>query len=87
MLTMLVAELSNAVAAVIDGVVTGAFPTKGLALPFVSYGGSNLVASLVAGGFLLGMAWRCKPRTGRFEDEPAPPPEPRVAPLSVGWGI
>lgn len=69
------------------GVVTGAFPTKGLALPFVSYGGSNLVASLVAGGFLLGMAWRCKPRTGRFEDEPAPPPEPRVAPLSVGWGI
>ena len=76
--------LSGAVNA---GVVTGAFPTKGLALPFVSYGGSNLVASLAAGGFLLGLAWRCKPRTGRFEDEPAPPPAPRGEPLSVGWGL
>ncbi|MBQ9727752.1 MAG: FtsW/RodA/SpoVE family cell cycle protein [Kiritimatiellae bacterium] len=76
--------LSGAVNA---GVVTGALPTKGLALPFVSYGGSNLVASLVAGGFLLGLAWRNKPRTGRLEDEPAPPPPPRGTPLSVGWGI
>lgn len=68
------------------GVVTGAFPTKGLALPFVSYGGSNLVASLLAGGLLLGIAWGTKPRTGRFEDEP--PPEPRRGEqLSVGWGL
>lgn len=68
------------------GVVTGAFPTKGLALPFLSYGGSNLVASLLAGGLLLGVAWGAKPRRGRFEDDPAPPP-PRGEPLAAGWGL
>ncbi|MCL2104495.1 MAG: putative lipid II flippase FtsW [Kiritimatiellaeota bacterium] len=34
------------------GVVTGALPTKGLALPFFSFGGSNLVTALVAVGTL-----------------------------------
>ena len=68
------------------GVVTGAFPTKGLALPFLSYGGSNLVASLLAGGLLLGIAWRAKPRVDRFGDEPEPE-TPRGEPLAVGWGI
>jgi len=33
------------------GVVTGCLPTKGLALPFISYGGSHLVVS----GLMLGM--------------------------------
>ncbi len=70
------------------GVVTGAFPTKGLALPFLSYGGSNLVASLVAGGLLLGVAWGTKPRRGRFGDEPEPVPPPRRGEeLSLGWGL
>lgn len=70
------------------GVVTGAFPTKGLALPFLSYGGSNLVASLVAGGLLLGIAWGTKPRRGRFGDEPEPAPPPRRGEeLSLGWGL
>ena len=35
------------------GVNLGALPTKGLALPFMSYGGNNLVASCVALGLLV----------------------------------
>ncbi len=34
------------------GVVTGVLPTKGLAMPFLSYGGSNLVSSFIAVGFI-----------------------------------
>jgi cell division protein FtsW len=38
------------------GVVTGAFPTKGMPAPFISYGGSNLVMVLTAVGLLMSIA-------------------------------
>ncbi|HNQ90650.1 MAG TPA: putative peptidoglycan glycosyltransferase FtsW [Verrucomicrobiota bacterium] len=38
------------------GVVSGAFPNKGLALPFVSYGGSNLMMMLLCTGALVSVA-------------------------------
>jgi len=40
------------------GVVSGVLPTKGLALPFISYGGTNLVMSLTAMGLLFGVGRR-----------------------------
>jgi cell division protein FtsW len=37
------------------GVVLGVLPTKGLNLPFISYGGSSMVANLAA----LGLIFAC----------------------------
>lgn len=38
------------------GVISGAFPTKGMPAPFISYGGSNMVICIVGLGFLLSIA-------------------------------
>jgi cell division protein FtsW len=45
-------------------VVMGILPTKGLALPFLSYGGTSLLTTLLAVGLLLNVS-SYVPREGR----------------------
>lgn len=51
-----IAVLFGIQASVNMGVVTGLLPTKGLALPFISYGGSSLLINLFAVGILLNIS-------------------------------
>ncbi|HEY5042079.1 MAG TPA: putative lipid II flippase FtsW [Verrucomicrobiae bacterium] len=48
-------------AAINIGVVTSALPNKGLPLPFISYGGSNMLAMLTCVGILFSIARRASP--------------------------
>jgi cell division protein FtsW len=58
-------------------VVTGSVPTKGLSLPFVSAGGSSLLASLLAAGILVNIA--------HSQEETSRPPLPHWAEDMPGY--
>jgi cell division protein FtsW len=52
------------------GVVTSALPNKGLPLPFISYGGSNLLMMLTSVGLLLSIARQVRLKEAVGDDEP-----------------
>jgi len=64
-----IAVLFGIEATVHMGVVTGLLPTKGLALPFISYGGSSLLISLFAVGILLNISSGLKIEPIKLKEE------------------
>lgn len=68
-LSLGIAVLFGIEASVNMGVVTGLLPTKGLALPFISYGGSSLLISLFAVGILLNISSGLKIEPIKLKEE------------------
>jgi cell division protein FtsW len=60
-------------AAINIGVVTSVMPNKGLALPFISSGGSSLLAMLIGVGILLGVARRAPVREKTVREKNSKP--------------
>jgi len=60
MLGLGIVSLITVEAVINIGVTAGALPTKGLPLPFISYGGSGLIFHLMAVGILLNVAKVCE---------------------------
>lgn len=61
------------------GVVTKCLPTKGLALPFISYGGTNLITAMVAVGVLFNI--------GLQIELPKPRPRSTISPVFSKEGV
>jgi cell division protein FtsW len=61
------------------GVVTGTLPNKGLSLPFISYGGSNLVVMLTCVGLLISVARHGVARSQRRDRSILPNPAATVS--------
>ncbi|HTY87389.1 MAG TPA: putative lipid II flippase FtsW [Candidatus Acidoferrum sp.] len=69
-------------AAINIGVVTSALPNKGLPLPFISYGGSNLLAMLTGVGLLFSVARQAPAREKSRAPAPVVDENPFAAPAT-----
>ena len=53
------------------GMVLGLMPVTGIPLPFISYGGSNLLTNYMGMGLVFGIAMRSRERRRRGRHRPA----------------